>query len=454
VDKATLCWRLTWNVWNTLTGITIMRLELSSLRGLNTPGASATLFSQWRVGAIVEAIAVRDAATNQLWLNIGNTRVPARIASGDNVGPVHGEKLQLRVLRDHPVLALEALPPDDSEAAAVSDALRRFLPRQTSPAPLLSNVSMLAKQIAAQGNPIAASANPAASAALASLPRPVRQAVEQLWQAIPNAADLETGEGLAAAVRRSGAFLESNLAAVNVNDAREVLARDVKALLVELKQALQRGGATVHTGGAQTTSVPNNATALGTATHAPSSHTPDPLPMARGNLQPLPSAAATLAQLDTPTARINELAAQTDGALSRLNSVQLVNAENAGNVPLWLIELPIKQGDHTDTLRFRFEQHARQQQGSEQSWTVEAALPLRDSGALHARISLVGNRIAVQLRADSAELVNELSARTPELTAMLSDSGLQVERIVCLHGLPASDVAEMRAATPLLDVRA
>lgn len=432
-----------------------MRLELSSLRGLGTPGASASLFSQWRVGAIVEAVAVRDAATNQLWLNIGNTRVPARIASGDNIGPMHGERLQLRVLRDHPVLALEALTPDDGETAAVNDALRRFLPRQTSPAPLLANISMLAKQISAQGNPIAASANPAASAALASLPRPIRAAVEQLWQAIPNASDIESGEGLAAAVRRSGAFLEANLAAVSMQEARDVLSRDVKALLVELKHALQRGGATVHTSGTQTPSNPNAATSPGSS-HTPhaSSHTPDPLPMARGNLQPLPSAAATLAQLDTPTARINELMAQTDGALSRLNSVQLVNAEQAGNTPLWLIELPIKHGDRSDTLRFRFEQHARQQQGSEQSWTVEAALPLRESGALHARISLVGNRIAVQLRAESAELVNELTARTPELTAMLHDSGLQVERIMCLHGLPASDVAELRAATPLLDVRA
>jgi hypothetical protein len=430
-----------------------MRLELSSLRGLATSGASASLFSQWRVGAIVDAMAVRDS-DNQLWLSIGNTRVPARIASGDNAGPVHGEKLQLRVLRDHPVVALEALPPDDSESVAVSDGLRRFLPRQTSPTPLLSNVALLAKQISVQGNPISASANPTASAALASMPRPVRMAVEQLWQAIPSAADIETGEGLAAAVRRSGTFLEANLAAVGFNDAREVLSSDVKALLVELKHALQRGGATIHTGGAQTSPQSSGLPTANGSHTAQSSQTPDPLPMARGALQPLPHAAATLGQLDTPIARINELAMQTDGALSRLNSVQLVNAENAGTAPLWLIELPIKRGEQTETLRFRFEQHARQQQGSEQSWTVEAALPLRESGALHARVSLVGNRIAVQLRADSAELVNELSARTPELTAMLTDSGLQVERIVCLHGLPANDVTELRAATPLLDVRA
>jgi hypothetical protein len=416
-----------------------MRLELSSLRGVSTPAASASLFSQWRVGAIVEAIAIRDANSGQLFLNIGSTRVPARIASGDNAGPANGERLQLRVLRDHPVLALEALTQDSDEAIAVNDGLRRFLPRQTSPAPLMANLNMLAKQIAVQGNPIAASANPEANAALASLPRPIRVAVEQLWQAIPDAAELVDGDDLVNAVRRSGIYLESTLANTSMASARDVLSRDFKSLLIELKHALQRGGATVQTA---TGSTSNNGSA------------PDPLPMARGNLQPLPPAAATLAQLDTPTARINELAAQTDGALSRLNTVQLVNAETNTASSLWLIELPIKRDDQTETLRFRFEQNARQQQGNEESWTVEAALPLREAGALHARISLVGNRITVQLRAESATLVGELSARTPELTAMLSESGLQVERIVCLHGMPANESAELRNATPLLDVRA
>ena len=79
-----------------------MRLELSSLRtpgAANTPGATGNLFAQWRVGAIVEAIAVRAVSDGQLWLDIGNTRVPARVASGDPAGPANGERLQLRVLR-------------------------------------------------------------------------------------------------------------------------------------------------------------------------------------------------------------------------------------------------------------------------------------------------------------------------------------------------------------------
>jgi hypothetical protein len=58
----------------------------------------------------------------------------------------------------------------------------------------------------------------------------------------------------------------------------------------------------------------------------------------------------------------------------------------------------------------------------------------------------------VQLRAESPAVVAALSQRVDELEAMLSESGLDVDRVVCLHGMPAGDLG-VRAAR-LLDVRA
>ena len=402
-----------------------MRLEVSSLRASGTTGSPSTLFSQWRVGTIVEAIAVRNAADGQLWLNIGATRVPARIASGDPAGPANGERLQLRVLRDRPVLALESIPQEDGETQLVNDGLRRFLPRQTSPAPLLANLALLAKN----------------APMLEALPRPIRNAVAQLWQSLPQATELATPEGLDNALRRSGVFLESTLAQSSDTEARTVLSRDIKGMLLDLKHALQRSGATPQ---AQATA--NSPTRAG----------PDPLPTMRGNLPPLPATSATLAQLDTLPDRLNELAAQTDGALARLRSVQLVNVENTTQAPVWLVELPFTRNQQPETLRFRFERNSSRQgngSGGEQSWTVEASISLRDTGGLHARVSLYGSRIAVQLRAESASFVSELNARLPELTAVLREAGLDVDRVVCLHGMPAED-PQWRNPTPLVDLRA
>ena len=73
-------------------------------------------------------------------------------------------------------------------------------------------------------------------------------------------------------------------------------------------------------------------------------------------------------------------------------------------------------------------------------------------GALHARVGLQGHRISVQLRAESAIVVDTLAARAPELESMLRESGLEIDRVVCLHGMPAGDAGAR--TTRLLDLRA
>ena len=74
------------------------------------------------------------------------------------------------------------------------------------------------------------------------------------------------------------------------------------------------------------------------------------------------------------------------------------------------------------------------------------------AGALHARVTMNGRRIGVQLRAETPAIVDALSARAPQLAAVLRGAGLEVDRIVCLHGLPAGDAGARSAR--LLDVRA
>ena len=104
-------------------------------------------------------------------------------------------------------------------------------------------------------------------------------------------------------------------------------------------------------------------------------------------------------------------------------------------------------------LRLRIEHDSsRKRSGGGDSWSVEAAVDLGQVGALHAKVTMTGHRIGVQLRAESAGIVDALSARAGELEAILRESGLEIDRIVCLHGMPAGD-AGARAAR-LLDVRA
>ena len=87
-----------------------MRIDLVDFRSTSPAGStSPSLLSEWRVGALLQAVAVRDAASGQLWLDIGGQRHNARLASGNGAGPANGEVLNVRVLRNSPVLALETL---------------------------------------------------------------------------------------------------------------------------------------------------------------------------------------------------------------------------------------------------------------------------------------------------------------------------------------------------------
>jgi hypothetical protein len=398
-----------------------MRVDLVNLLGSgNSP--SPSLLAEWRVGAILEAVAVRDARSGQLWLDIGGQRHPARVASGEVAGPQDGERLQVRVLRNSPVLALETVstrPTESSaEGAVIADALRKFVPRQQNPALLVANLAWIAQR----------------KSGVETLPRSVVQAAAHLWHALPEAEALSDPKALEAAIAKSGVFLEANLAAHRGPPDPRV-ASDLKTLMLTLQRALQASGAKP------------SSTHSDVAGHAP-------VPTSRGPLTTLPAAPATLAVLEEPTQQLNELSRQADGAIARLTTVQISNSAPDPAVQSMLIDLPVRHEDRAAMLRLKIERDgsSRRGAGGAESWTVEAAVDLGAIGALHAKVTLIGKRIGVQLRAESPAVVAALAQRADELETMLAESGLEVDRVVCLHGMPVGD-AGVRPAR-LLDVRA
>ncbi len=399
-----------------------MRIDLATIRSTGYAGQSPSLLADWRVGAILQATALRDARTGDLWLQIANMRYPARVASGDTTGPANGERLTVRVLRSSPVLALETLSSDraaDGDDVA-ADALRRYLPRQISAAPLASNLAWIAN----------------GKSGTDALPAPVTQAATRLWQALPESAALANPKSLESAIARSGAFLEATLAAGDRRAIAAAASQDIKALMLNLARVLKDFGG--RPGAAMTDAAP-----------------PSPVPLANGPLTSLPAAPATLAVADTPPQQINELARQTDGALARMTALQ-AGATHSQDTALqsMVVELPVRHGDRASVVRLRIEQDRSRKYDlpAGESWTVEAAMDLGVSGGLHAKVMLQGQRIGVQMRAESAAIVETLIARSPELESMLRESGLEVDRVVCLHGLPASEGTALKSR--LLDLRA
>lgn len=391
-----------------------MRIELAPANSPGLLGRAPGMIPEWRVGAIVEAVAVRDATTGQLWLTLGQMRLPARVASGDPAGPADGEVLRLRVLRNSPVLAFESLEANsETRSDPASDALRRMLPRQSSPAALFAALGTFARSNNLEH----------------LLPARVADKMARLWGGIATTTQLSDAAGVAAAVSRSGIFMENLLATRSGAALNSIPLEDLKALLLNLKEAL---------------------TGQGVRDLPPRIDLPAPLPVLRGSLVPLTAAASSLTNVDSVAGAIDALARDTDGALARLTATQLIN--HAAHGLVWLVEIPVRHEDEAHMLRFRFERESAEESSEETGWTVEAALELGSRQAVHARVSLRQHRISVQLRSDAPEVVARLKAHANVLTLALERAGLNVDQVVCLHGLPVDEAGQPRAR--LVDLRA
>ncbi len=393
-----------------------MRIDLLSANDPRTT-AAAPLRSMWRVGAILEAIAVRDVDTGQLWLQLDKQRLPARLASGHSNGPLDGEHLRLRVLRDTPVLALESVEETSTERSTET-ALRRYLPRQSSPTPLLANLSWLMRHPDQVRN----------------LQGVVQQALATLWHGLPEAADLQDSAQLTQALQRSGTFLEAQIAkqvTAQPPAVTQALSHDFKAGLLGLRECLRNFR--LDPGSRQQPS--------------------GPMPSLHGPLSAINTGPASLSVVEGAAAQLGELKQQVEGSLARINTNQLLNAEAAQQgLSSWLIELPIRQEERAELLRFKFEREPNSQAGGESNWTVAVAMDLGAQGALHAQISLFGKRLNVQLRCESTALLSALDQQLETLKDALRMQGLELDRVVCLHGQPVDHVGTR--LTRLLDLHA
>ena len=388
-----------------------MRIESVTYTSSGRAGAISQQLTQWRVGAILEAAVTRDPS-GQWMLNVDGTSLPVRLLSQDGAIPAEGDQLRLRVLRNSPTLALETVEPAPSAETTLSDAMRRYLPRQIPPSLLVANLNWLARD----------------SQRTAPLQEQVAAAVRGFWEALPQTEDLTDAGKLAATVTRSGMQFEAQLAAATPQSAAVTMQQDLKALLLNLKQALSQSAQTPM--GIETVN----------------SGSP---PMSGDTLTPLPAMPATLSVIDAPDRQLAELARQTDGAVARLTALQAAGAAGAA----WILEIPVRNDDRAEFVRMKFERDSNSSpQDAQAPWSVEVALDLGTAGEMFARITWAQGQISVQLRAASPAVVALLQRHAPELTDSLRNAGLNVQQVICLHGMPAQQ-SERRAAA-LLDVRA
>lgn len=375
----------------------MIQLSLGAAPGtFRVNGDDARLGSALQPGRVVEATVER--ADGRLLARLGRLALP--LPRGAPVAA--GETIRLQVGESDGQKTLTLLPnrrPDATETA-LQGLNRRDLPRETGSLAALRPLPLLL------GAGTGATAPP-------SLPTPVREALEALFQRLPTPERLTDAQGLRTALRDSGSLLESLLLRGIPADIAAIAGRD-------LKVALSRAAARLRAG----------------SEAAP--------PTAAGN---------------TPNTAIAELGRGMESLLARLNLLQAVPLSAEGRVDL-AFELPLRAGADLDALELRIlEEDADGKAPGEggSGWAVDLRFRFGAGDSLEARLRLFGTEsVAVTWTAEHPDTAARIEAALPLLTTALESAGLEVRHASARSGAVSSrhPALEEKDAAGLLHERA
>ncbi|HEX7815943.1 flagellar hook-length control protein FliK [Dyella sp.] len=372
-----------------------MNIQPTSLAALTWAGAAAgSTADSWRIGTVLSARPLGVNPQGAVVLQIGALTVETQ-APTTQLPP----QFQVRVLSVGAEPILEVMIPSAPETF-VQQAMRERMPQQNGYAPLLAALNTLAQR------PV-----------LRQLPPDIRTSLALLEHAMRTPEEISSGPGLREAVARSGLFLESLLAdPMALGNA--LGDGDWKAALIRLATVLQTAGYTARANGSTST-----------ADTAP--------PLQHRGLQAQPRAAMPeegdpLLDDDLLDLRplLDRLSTDVHAALARLEVAQLESAANA----LWMVEIPIHGADGRDVLQLQLERGTQDDEPS--TWTLGFALELPSLGPVQGEVQLRGQRLNVRLWAHMASTVNKLDQLFDTLRDRLSASGLILDQLSCLHGMP------------------
>ncbi|MBI3775774.1 MAG: flagellar hook-length control protein FliK [Gammaproteobacteria bacterium] len=454
------------------------------LTAIPAPGLTATI-SAWRVGQILEAVVTRIPSVGTATLNVSNISLDIR----SELPLVAGNRLQLEVAQIGARITLRVLTPT-APKDTVADALRVLAPRQGELAPVLTQlakISLPATTPTAPGStaaqatgadtpvlvpvpppllnshaasptpaipslasfltppvnqaqaPVPAAALPAPLAiALAAAPPELRELAKNIIERIRTPAQTATADGLKQAVKNAGPFFEHQLAtATSTAEVALVLDRDLKAGLLKLAGYLKAIMPQFAT--------PDAALPAATPTGTTRSHTP-------------PHAAQLAAQLATDAAPLETLAKETDAALARITTQQLLSLpERSADAPQWIFDLPLRNGERVDVMHLHVfrEKQPRDAQNSP-AWCVRLTFDLTTLGKVATLVTLYAGSVSVSIWAQQKATAHLFEQHLATLHTELQDAGVNISRLHCECGVApfTGDAPLKQKRSGLIDERA
>ena len=392
---------------------------------LNLPSINSSTATQLKIGQLVELLVLKMTDSKAI-MNIVGTDQQVHTSDKDLLHV--GQQIKAKITAFDPVIQLQVLSPRIKTANVsqpiVAAALRQSLPLQQSMSGLLENIQQITR-------------NPQAdySATLKNIG-------QSFSQSLPPLLAFQEAEVLPQILKKSGIFTE-NLISKFITSPKQQPAfpnNDLKIALLRLADRLRS---------IQPNSESNTSTRLNTPTakldtslYAPASLQPGkvttPQPPVQGTSKAehhtnKNSPAKIVAPL-TQEQLVEKLLTQTEGVLSRLQTLQLQHVQsNEQQKPAWAFEIPVRTDSTTEHLEIYIEQDEAENQNKNYilPWKVILKFNIAELGPVQAHVTLQGSKVSVNFWAENKQTSVLFSEYLNQLDKQLSNAGLETGQLKC-----------------------
>ena len=401
----------------------------------------------WKVEQLLQAV-ITKMTDKQLFLDIQGVKSHTLKPNFTdfNVGDIL--KLQVEQLKPMPQFRIIALE-KAVNTNVLSQALKQVTTQNTEITPLLKNISFVANRPALRPSPLAADVN---------------ALVREIFKQIPSPFNLKTASQVKNQFNNSGLFIENKIknqiisvlqhTAINKPSAiRAQLNSNIKSeLSLDLGAQLHRLASLIKTQiDPVTTQKPNLMLNQNTASQSPQSQNAN---VANQSIRSQVEQ-ATLLNITQREEAMQTFLRQVESSLSHMHQTQLQNLnESQAGRPLWLMELPIKDGQDIDLFELRISEEENSNQDEDEAkkiWNITLKFDLTGIGKIKAHIKMQNNYISAQFFSEKKEVLSLFQENFDFLRSRLNSNGLNVGNIECAHANLSDDKPPIHSKP--LDIR-
>ncbi len=370
-----------------------------------------------QTGQQLNATLIRTADVNQTRATLELIGHRINVQLSQPLPTSTGQQIKLEVVTPGAIASLKILTPPLANFPAsavdnthIAQALRTTLPQQAPLPPLLSNLALIAKDHMANLSP---GIIPPTTQRVVPLPQPLVELVRAVVDRLPDNGSISNGDGLKQAVAQSGLFMEARLAQILQQPALGAITPpvDFKGGLLSLLLTLLN--------------FRKNMPPASTNTAPGQTKTQRQVGMS-----------ATLNQQMNLQQVLAELLRNVGSGLARLQLSQLVSsASEEEGKRAWIMEIPVRSGEHIDLIQLRIEKEKNQRASKKPAlWTVTLALALRGLGPVQARITLADKTVSTHFWAEHAPTTALINQHLGILENRYQEVGLTVGTLKAHHG--------------------